>query len=970
VAGKTMVLASFYYEFCWGKTMKNVCRPFYLFNDYLPPSKAPDANTRWKILGYYDDLQVGENLFGGNDNNIDFEKLWEANLQKNESLCGSYSLQTIYGFRDKDDDEFWDSKNTDDYPFLFFSMLQVGKSECDIKALEKAAELEKALNGNDIKSVTYYSVDYSDIIVVLLCKNYDDGARLIEELHLGKNEPFKDIKLNISYGYSFVAINMTLVNNPETLKNIKGNVKNVQIYIIAKELEKAYSTYDCMLDEIKKDGGEEYLNGISKQTLLGCNDLKFEIEELPWDIFLSFFKNKKGIYNHTSKIYQSNLIGVTTIIGTSPMGENKPQVANNSEDDVEENKPRLCRNLAERCKKWKLDNDNGGENSYLKRYFISIINSLGKYEVSPIHDYLFQTMLTQLNIIMDMAEQAEVDIKNLRKMSDELDDANKPGANELRCSVEACIGQIRNDFYASAYGFIREFSLYVQNSVRSDRQFTQAPDFDVRVYETPVKLVAFYNAYIYNMKEYLSTFVENNKSEHEYVFLAYPGITDIAKLNEKFRKISDTKRLFLMELPEIDTYRPTDLMTILGHEVAHNVGSGIRNREERAEITRKILTYLCVKYVRLSWRKRGDQENREEKYRHLRNDKLWEDITGIVESVAFEEEKQEKQVYHQEDSAADKVNKELYRHLNKRWYHREQVIHRGMEVMNRVAQHDSEEIWNLLLQREFFYYLGVEDVDAGKEKEKLAGDLKKWISEFCDDIGLDRKLNTRGVLNLLFYLYRECIADLICIKIHQISFRQYIELMVRELEYQGVRDFSRMHKYWLRTALVTVCMVNEEGYKWDNDADVSDDIFDQPHCHDFANGTIATTKECFSEEEQNSSENIDYLIANYAKEDRLLTESVVVEEFIKDTYVMKMIAKYLNGCLKKFNEFSKESNKGRQEKLERLQTMYNLFSENDKNSSISKLTIDIHKHIAEYYGEIREKNMGKLLKNGEERRKH
>ena len=71
-----------------------------------------------------------------------------------------------------------------------------------------------------------------------------------------------------------------------------------------------------MLEEIKEKGGEEYIGTISKQGVLGCNDIKFEIGELPWDIFLSFYKQNEGIFNHTSKIYQDNLVGVTTIIGS------------------------------------------------------------------------------------------------------------------------------------------------------------------------------------------------------------------------------------------------------------------------------------------------------------------------------------------------------------------------------------------------------------------------------------------------------------------------------------------------------------------------------------------------------------------------------------------------------------------------------------------------------------------------------
>ena len=55
--------------------MGKVCRPFYLFNDYLPPSKPAVEDVQWKILGYYDDMLVGENLFENMEGALDFEKL-------------------------------------------------------------------------------------------------------------------------------------------------------------------------------------------------------------------------------------------------------------------------------------------------------------------------------------------------------------------------------------------------------------------------------------------------------------------------------------------------------------------------------------------------------------------------------------------------------------------------------------------------------------------------------------------------------------------------------------------------------------------------------------------------------------------------------------------------------------------------------------------------------------------------------
>ncbi|MBQ6587241.1 MAG: hypothetical protein IJI01_01020 [Butyrivibrio sp.] len=926
--------------------MGKVCRPFYLFNDYLPPSKPAVEDVQWKILGYYDDMLVGENLFENMEGALDFEKLWHAQRSQSEELCGSYSIQTVFGFRDDDDTKqrdaiFWKDSETADYPFLFFSMLQIDKDICSKESLKKAAALEDSVENTDVKAITYFSIDYSDIILVLKCKKYEDGAKIIEDIHLGK------AGLRVSYGYSFASINMKMINKGKCRKEL-GIARNIQIYIIALELELADVVYNHMLEEIKEKGGEEYIGTISKQGVLGCNDIKFEIGELPWDIFLSFYKQKEGIFNHTSKIYQDNLVGVTTIIG-SDYDSNKISTKGlpvaNKTGKICENEPVLCRVLVDRCKEWQSRAGKNGEISHLGRYFLSILNSLGKFEVSPIHDYLFQTMLTQMSILIDLAEQALNDEEEMLDYYKENPEAADRG-----------IEQIRNAFFRSAYGFVREFSLLVQNSVRSDRQFTQAPDFDVRVYETPVKLLAFYNAYIYNMKEYLGTFVNDNEEEHEYVFLAYPGVSDFVKLREKFSTISDTKRLFLMELPEINTYRPRDLMFILGHEVAHNVGGGIRNRKERAEITTKIMAYMYVKYIRLSFQKSRQEKGRDKRFKFALYDDIWDEMAEDIETLAEEAN----EIWIAKNFSKDDP---MSNHLKKRIYHREWVVPREKNVMVCIVQMDPKKIWHSLLQREYYYQLDNEEPD--KKIEELSQDIHRWGQEFTGET-LRGLFDIKGVFSILFYLYKECIADLICIKTLQYSFSEYIELVVRELKYQGQEDFDCITVFSLRSALVTYCMIHCQKYHWKKgDIQCGDNAFTDSDCVKTAKIAKEEMDKYLSRERQEKGKEIKKLADSIKNKKELTRDGISSLTIMEDKYVLKLIAEYLMHCVSKLDELNSEKNEKRDMKRKSVKEMFELFSVEKGGVGTSDIIIDIHKHIANYYNEIGEKNWEKLLKNGE-----
>lgn len=129
---------------------------------------------------------------------------------------------------------------------------------------------------------------------------------------------------------------------------------------------------------------------------------------------------------------------------------------------------------------------------------------------------------------------------------------------------------------------MKGLNLCVQNSIRSDRQFMQTLDFDIRIYNTPVRLNAYYNAFIYQMKRFLNMAgPASQPQEHEYEFLTCLGVTDNVKVRELFRNMSDGKRLFLVSIPENQTYDMRLMMVMLGHEVGHFVGQALRNREYR-----------------------------------------------------------------------------------------------------------------------------------------------------------------------------------------------------------------------------------------------------------------------------------------------------------------------------------------------------------------------------------------------------
>ena len=91
--------------------MRNIGRPFTLYSDFLPSGKE---SRKWQYLafGYFDGVNVGDNLF--EDGEWNFEKMWQHSEKEKDILDGSYTEQTVFGFRteeeeDESDEKFWNS---------------------------------------------------------------------------------------------------------------------------------------------------------------------------------------------------------------------------------------------------------------------------------------------------------------------------------------------------------------------------------------------------------------------------------------------------------------------------------------------------------------------------------------------------------------------------------------------------------------------------------------------------------------------------------------------------------------------------------------------------------------------------------------------------------------------------------------------------------------------------------------------
>lgn len=445
--------------------------------------------------------------------------------------------------------------------------------------------MEKALTKNGSRlAISYLTLDDSDMILVLLCKRYKDGMDILDGFHREEEaSPLKDCGLNLVYSFTVAAIQKESLNTnlQAVAAEQKDNIDQAYIYIIEKNPKSIEYVYDEMkkqilcgtgkgnienIHDIVKGVEEDFQKNIKKESVLGCNDEVIVVKDIPWEVFLKFFQDQKGVLNSSSPVYEKNLVGVTTIISHSQKKIELKQAKETGGDSP----LLLSSKLRKMMKKLRPDKEYTRPFENISRYLYQIINSLQKFEESPFRDYTLISALLPLNMVIQISEE----------VNDKED------------------GKAAREFFSSFYEFIRGLNIYIHNAVYSDHQFAQTINYDFRIYNSPVKVIAFYNAFIYCLKNYLDLSKNEEKEKHEYEFLLCVGVAGNMEVQELFQNMTDTKRLFLVNIPEDQAYNPKQMLIMLGHEVGHFVGQEIRSRKKRVEHVINIMAKIMVSYFR------------------------------------------------------------------------------------------------------------------------------------------------------------------------------------------------------------------------------------------------------------------------------------------------------------------------------------------------------------------------------------
>lgn len=940
IYAKRKYIAYFYFikMYKGEREMTNICRPFILCNDFIPPAKGVHQGWKFLSFGYLDGILVEDNVF--KKNTVSLLELWNHYQQQSEKLNGSYLPQIIFGMRyetpidEVKDDKFWNAPNLNiEFPFIFITLVQIDKKEMNTASVKTIrTSFEREINQiADVRAITYLTFDTSDFILVLRSKNYKCGVSIINRLQ--GDIGIIDYKRKLKYTFTVASVHKDFITS-EYMKELKDSIDTAYIYLIQKASESTDDIYKFLKAECDKI---ENSTIFKKQSVLGCNDEVIILNNIPWNMFLNWYQDNSGILNHSSTRYQNSLNGVTTIIGMNQEISGtevsfKPQdsqifdVSSDLSPNKEPEKEKiLCEQMRKRCQSIIEPLINKGiDFQSFKKYFYQIINTLQKFEKTQFTDYLFMPIVLPLNMLLNMVEEWSSD-------------------------------QNIEDFLESIYSIMKGLSLYTQNTIRSDRQFVQTPDFNAKIYDVPPKINAFYNAYIYFLKKYLNCMVEQSDQsrneqfvQHEYEFLLCAGVASNLRVKEFFKPVSKTNRLFLIECPEENMFEPKIMLTILSHELGHVVGSGIRNRIQRFNHSKVIVGKVVSNYIKnglIEYFKRNKEE-----WEYINNNgEYWTKFEKDIVQL-FENYPTEKHVLNKKDFLTSEGEWEVIPNILKaREFHSELVQRELCAGVKKYLVDNRSVIWGYLLEKEYLYWLEHDPKKAEmkkKEMESYLNDLvyymesgKEWNSY---------AMNLRNTISVVFNLFQECLSDIICILTLHLSFKEYLETInwkVAQLGYKTLNGTEMM----IRCMLVVYSMQYESekaclGFRWkDKELHEINELN--------VNVSIRNLKNEIMEQLEKYMGNKQSLQKKCKAEE--LSSSI---DMFFDSSILSEMAKYLLECTEKFASYHANSDLNLNEQRKALENIYKQFDGNN----IEDIVDNIQNYIEKYLAELQVKYNGML----------
>lgn len=860
----------------------NICRAITFYNDYIPNLRTK-AKWGFCTFGIIDGIDVSENIITGKSKEIE-QEIWTQQESLQNEFNGEYTAQQVYIIRNDDTEKenaFWEGN---DLPFYFFCRIQ-----CDGEKfyfLRDRTEFEKIINGDErLHALTYLTYDNTDLFIVIKTSEYALGAGLVNQLHQNINLSMNDDRLCIlKNSFTVMAVKNEWLNEiDDRIDELEQQIVDTVYINLIKKPEGELENIETKIKEIVGD------EKVYRTPVLGTDDEMFVLSNVSLREVLSLYKPVQifGEKIKESSLYRKNVAGMTTKLCTRVSGA---ELWNFKIFDIDDF-PETCMEYQRQVKN--LQTKLSSEKAVCIRELNTILNVLPKFSGTFFNDYLFFPMVSALDVLIDLMNESA------KKAMD------------------------KNPFY----DYLTSFCLYAQNAMLSDRHSAQILGFNTKIYDIPVKLNAFYNAFIYRVKSIL-----NRDNPNKYCFIAVPGMRDFVSVVELYKDVSDNQRLIKVEIPEYSFYNIRNMMRILTHETTHYVGTDLRNRDGRVKAVVRSYSHSYVEYIKRICRgltcsqQMWDQVEKRLDMLLIRNVEYLRSGDYLKKRYFITDQ-------DQCDTIAAKNDAHLMRLLPNIHETMKDIVNYGLvNIFSPFMNEMEKEDWDRLL----------EDITQASLRFVMSTTQTTTI------------VNSQNILNMLMSLYAESFADLISVLVLNLSVKDYLTGLVESAKNQGMDKKNLINT---EAILRISSVLNSYLEETEVSADWKKELYDSDENDIWY--SVAQEALWLAKREDNVGID-DRDIDAYNKNVFLALK--------KDKVVLTQLIEYLKTCIDKFKEKFLFQNPDKiDEKIQDLRTLFSVYEENSSYSGEEQI-IRMMEFIECYRKDI-QKEMGAQNDGAEEQPK-
>lgn len=883
---------------------QDICRAVTFYNDYIPAS-GEGSKVEFCAFGNVDGIEVGEAMTCDRKSQSMTELIWEAQKKFYRELEGNSSVQRIYIVRcnEKKEQEFWEGN---ELPFFFFCRIQCSGEKTQLMQDRSNLEKKDAFGvGRKIKVMTYLTYDNTDLFIVIRASKYVEGAEAINALHQNKKLISQENSACVlKNSFTVMAVRNQWIHelkedNEQKQKWNQDKIDRVYIGLIERQ--------GGDIGEIEK---EIHIENKIRRAVLGTDDYVIELSDVGWGDFLMLYEEESGIFGNRAEDskYNKNAAGVTSQICVNLKEENAAKddkkSSTKSAPDVKE-KDEDTRLFVEQAKKLKekLKKIEENPSDYVNELHI-ILNVLPKYSGEMFNDYVFFPMLKTLDTLIGL----------MLKQKEQRNKINKE----------------------PFYDFLAGFCFYTQNTMLTDRHTAQMLGFNVRIYDVPVKLSAFYNAYMYRITSVLNVPEINEKQKTkpvDYDFIALPGMADTVKVKELYKGVLDNQRLIKVEIPEYNFYNVRSMMIILGHETAHYVGRGLRSRDYRTEAVISSYAHVFVKYIEMYGGLKGFKAEEwsecEKRLTNLLYRYLQQEIERDFRLKNRNDMRSNAELCNYFVKGSDEKKKKFVQDFFQK---RESNIDYFLELIP-----DVHTIMRDIIER-YLTVVFAPILLGNDHSSTVFRTIQQASARFITVSGKYTGVASETVLNELMALYEESFADLMSILILNVGVEEYITGIIDCAESQGMKfNLLINSEVVLRIAAVLACILESKAGTKEN-VNVRDEWYRSLAVCDKGKPWAKAARMAMS------------LWDNNSRQEKIYKDNVYCA-LIYDEFVLTYAVKYLLTCMKQFGEHYTGKFEG---DIKSIRKLFQKFSA-DKTNSGEEQIVEMVDFIDVYKRDMRKK---------------